>query len=134
MRFHDSYDIVLDQSDVVDVVKPGEIDPVTGIGRVSVSLKTLSASIDARAFCLEVRVVESSSSVESVFSTPVKVVKEKFRIVSQPPDVWFKDEGGREKCMTVTLVLEPAPGAEIEDRVVRPSLIPSRSLTRMRVH
>jgi hypothetical protein len=47
------------------------------------------------------------------------VVKEKLKIVQQPPDVWFKDEGGREKCMAITLVLEPAPGAVIEDRVVR---------------
>lgn len=48
----------------------------------------------------------------------MNIVKEKLVIVQQPPDVWFKDEGGREKCMTVSLVLEPAPGAFVEDRVV----------------
>jgi hypothetical protein len=44
--------------------------------------------------------------------------KEKLRIVEQPPDVWFKDEGGREKCMTISLVLDPAPGRRLEDRVI----------------
>lgn len=59
------------------------------------------------------------ADAEPAFSTPITVVKEKLAIVQQPPDVWFKDEGGREKCMAITLVLEPAPGAVIEDRVVR---------------
>lgn len=122
------------------------IDPASGLCRFVIVLKSLTASNDARPFCIEVRSADGGASllwvntavyngtltpellylfneplaaVESVFSTPLTVVKEKLRIVQQPPDVWFKDEGGREKCMTVSLVLEPAPGAVVEDRVVR---------------
>ncbi|RLN93983.1 hypothetical protein BBJ28_00020323, partial [Nothophytophthora sp. Chile5] len=85
-------------------------------GQLSLSLRVLSAACDGRAFCLEVR--SDSAAVESVFSSPVAVVKEKLSVATQPPDVWFKDEGGREKCMTVSLALAPAPGSRLEDRVV----------------
>ncbi|POM68039.1 Hypothetical protein PHPALM_15851 [Phytophthora palmivora] len=80
------------------------------------SLHTLTATCDGRNFCLEIR--SADADIESVFSAPVNVVKEKLQVVTQPPDVWFKDEGGREKCMTVALTLMPAPGAYLEDRVV----------------
>ncbi|GMF40955.1 unnamed protein product [Phytophthora fragariaefolia] len=80
------------------------------------SLRTLTATCDGRNFCLEV--CSADADTESVFSASVNVVKEKLQVVTQPPDVWFKDEGGREKCMTVALTLVPAPGAYLEDRVV----------------
>ncbi|TYZ66931.1 hypothetical protein PybrP1_005418, partial [[Pythium] brassicae (nom. inval.)] len=116
LRFHDSFDIVAEQAEVLELTAPAAIDPASGHAVVSVLLKSLTAANDARPFCLEVRAADSA--IESVFSTPVTVVKEKLRVVQQPPDVWFKDEGGREKCMTVTLVMDPAPGAVIEDRVI----------------
>ncbi|KAF1327416.1 hypothetical protein FI667_g7725, partial [Globisporangium splendens] len=116
LRFHDSYDIVADQSDMIELQEPAAINAVTGLCQLQVVLKSLTASNEGRPFCLEVR--SADGDAESVFSTPLTVVKEKLRITQQPPDVWFKDEGGREKCMTVTLVLEPAPGAVVEDRVI----------------
>uniref|UniRef100_K3XC06 Uncharacterized protein n=1 Tax=Globisporangium ultimum (strain ATCC 200006 / CBS 805.95 / DAOM BR144) TaxID=431595 RepID=K3XC06_GLOUD len=116
LRFHDSYDIVADQCDMIELQGPAAVDAATGLCHMHVVLKSLTASNDGRPFCLEVRAADGDA--ESVFSTPLTVVKEKLRITQQPPDVWFKDEGGREKCMTVTLVLEPAPGAVVEDRVI----------------
>ncbi|KAK1931848.1 hypothetical protein P3T76_012780 [Phytophthora citrophthora] len=116
LRFHDTYDQVEDQDAVLRLASESHIDPNTGLALLSMSLHTLTATCDGRNFCLEVR--SADADIESVFSTPVNVVKEKLQVVAQPPDVWFKDEGGREKCMTVSLTLVPAPGAYLEDRVV----------------
>ncbi|KAG1688284.1 hypothetical protein DVH05_003931 [Phytophthora capsici] len=116
LRFHDTYDLVEDQDAVLQLGSEAHIDPNTGLALLSMSLHTLTATCDGRNFCLEVR--SADADIESVFSTPVNVVKEKLQVVAQPPDVWFKDEGGREKCMTVSLTLVPAPGAYLEDRVV----------------
>ncbi|GMF10072.1 unnamed protein product [Phytophthora lilii] len=116
LRFHDTYDLVEDQDAVLRLASEAHIDPTTGLALLSMSLHTLTATCDGRNFCLEVR--SADADIESVFSAPVNVVKEKLQVVTQPPDVWFKDEGGREKCMTVALILVPAPGAYLEDRVV----------------
>ncbi|RLN56024.1 hypothetical protein BBJ29_007839 [Phytophthora kernoviae] len=117
LRFHDTYDLVEDQDAVLRLSSDVYIDGSTGLALLSMSLHTLTATCDGRNFCLEVRTADAAD-VESVFSAPVNVVKEKLHVVAQPPDVWFKDEGGREKCMTVTLELAPAPGCYLEDRVV----------------
>ncbi|KAF4320156.1 hypothetical protein BBO99_00005903 [Phytophthora kernoviae] len=117
LRFHDTYDLVEDQDAVLRLSSDVYIDGSTGLALLSMSLHTLTATCDGRNFCLEVRTADAAD-VESVFSAPVNVVKEKLHVVTQPPDVWFKDEGGREKCMTVTLELAPAPGCYLEDRVV----------------
>ncbi|KAE8892166.1 hypothetical protein PF005_g9592 [Phytophthora fragariae] len=116
LRFHDTYDLVEDQDAVLRLAAEARIDPNTGLALLSMSLHTLTATCDRRNFCLEVR--SADADIESVFSAPVNVVKEKLQVATQPPDVWFKDEGGREKCMTVALSLVPAPGAYLEDRVV----------------
>ncbi|GLE05735.1 hypothetical protein PINS_up014783 [Pythium insidiosum] len=116
LRFHDTYDVVADQS--IMLVDPSAtiVDSATGTCQLRVALQQLTAACDGRAFCLEVRSVDGD--LESAFSSPVQVVKEKLRIVQQPPDVWFKDEGGREKCMVVMAVLESAPDVPLEQRVV----------------
>jgi hypothetical protein len=116
LRFHDTYDLVEDQDAVLRLASDARIDPNTGLALLSMTLHTLTATCDGRNFCLEVR--SADADIESVFSAPVNVVKEKLQVATQPPDVWFKDEGGREKCMTVALTLVPAPGAYLDDRVV----------------
>ncbi|CEG49679.1 uncharacterized protein PHALS_07431 [Plasmopara halstedii] len=116
LRFHDTYDLVDIQDAELRMTSDVYLNPDTGISVFSMSLHTFAATCDGRNFCLEVRSIDSD--IESVFSSPVHVVKEKLQIIVQPPDVWFKDEGGREKCMTVDLTLVPAPGTYVEDRVV----------------
>ncbi|RLN89909.1 hypothetical protein BBJ28_00020295, partial [Nothophytophthora sp. Chile5] len=116
LRFHDTYDLVDAQDAELVLTSPACLSASSGTSQLSLSLRVLSAACDGRAFCLEVR--SDSAAVESVFSPAVSVVKEKLSVVAQPPDVWFKDEGGREKCMTVSLALTPAPGSRLEDRVV----------------
>ncbi|KAJ0394187.1 hypothetical protein P43SY_003816 [Pythium insidiosum] len=116
LRFHDTYDVVADQSIMLVDPNATVVDSATGTCQLRVALQQLTAACDGRAFCLEVRSVDGD--LESAFSSPVQVVKEKLRIVQQPPDVWFKDEGGREKCMVVMAVLESAPDVPLEQRVV----------------
>jgi len=117
LRYHDTYDIVTDQS-ILQAAPglPTHIDASSGMCALKIGLKTLTAVMESRAFCIEVRSAEGD--IESAFSPPVSVMREMLRIVEQPPEVWFKDEGGREKCMTVRLMLNAAPGARVEDRVI----------------
>ncbi|CAH0479020.1 unnamed protein product [Peronospora belbahrii] len=116
LRFNDTYDLVDPQDAVLQLASDVYIDPNTGLALLSMSLHTLTATCDGRNFCLEVG--STDATIESILSTSVNIVKEKLKVVTQPLDVWFKDEGGREKCMTVALTLIPAPGAYLEDRVV----------------
>ncbi|KAI9914631.1 hypothetical protein PsorP6_007290 [Peronosclerospora sorghi] len=116
LRFHDTNDPVEEQDAVLQGASKVSIDPTTGLAQLSMSLRTLTATCDGRTFCLEVS--SPDSDMEAVYSTPLSIVKEKLHVVTQPPEVWFKDEGGRERCMTVALTLLPAPGAYLEDRVV----------------
>jgi hypothetical protein len=116
LRYHDTYDVVPDQTLLVVDANAASVSSATGTCELRVMLSQLTAAHDGRAFCLEIRA--SDGDLESAFSSPIHVIKEKLQIVQQPPDVWFKDEGGREKCMVVSLVLESSPGARIEERVV----------------
>ncbi|CAI5729270.1 unnamed protein product [Hyaloperonospora brassicae] len=116
LRFYDTHDVVEERDAALYVTSKAHIDPSTGLAVLTMRLRTFTATCDGRHFCLEVS--STDSTMESVCSAPVVVVKEKLQVTTQPPDVWFKDEGGREKCMIVALTLLPAPGATLEDRVV----------------
>lgn len=115
LRYHDTYDVVADQSSM-DVLSQVEMDASSGSCRLQLKLNMLTMLCDGRAFCLEVR--SRDGDLESVFSSPIHVVKEKLRIAQEPPEIWFKDEGGREKCMVVIVEMDTAPGSVLEDRVV----------------
>ncbi|ETW02798.1 hypothetical protein, variant [Aphanomyces invadans] len=54
----------------------------------------------------------------SVLTSPITIVQEKLVVTEQPPDVWFKDEGGRDKCMTIQVQVEAAPGHTVSQRII----------------
>ncbi|TDH71689.1 hypothetical protein CCR75_006486 [Bremia lactucae] len=116
LRYNDSYDVVEDQDAFLRLNAAATIDADSGMALLSMCVRTLTATCDGRNFCLEVRSIDGE--IEPIFSSSVHLVKEKLHVVTQPPDVWYKDEGGREKCMTIALTLVPAPGTVVEDRVV----------------
>lgn len=116
LRFHDTYDLVDDQDAELRLASTGLVDATTGLAELVMSVHPVAATCDGRTFCVEVR--SRDAALDAVYSSAIHVVKEKLHVVAQPPDVWFKDEGGREKCMAVALALVPAPGASLEDRVV----------------
>lgn len=63
LRFHDSFDIVADQAEALEITAPAAIDPASGHAVVSVTLKSLTAANDARPFCLELRAADSGASL-----------------------------------------------------------------------
>ncbi|KAF0697579.1 Aste57867_11742 [Aphanomyces stellatus] len=54
----------------------------------------------------------------SVLTSAFTIVQEKLVVIEQPPDVWFKDEGGRDKCMTVYIQVQAAPGHAVTPRII----------------
>ena len=55
----------------------------------------------------------------SAVSTPLMtVVRYQLRIVSEPPAVWYKDEGGRDKTMTIKANVVDANGAAVCSRQI----------------
>jgi hypothetical protein len=48
-----------------------------------------------------------------------QVIRHRLRIrpESQPPAVWYKDEGGRDKCIEVTVDLVDAEGRRVQGQV-----------------
>ena len=79
-------------------------------------------TLQTKMLCLQITIndptkVEKDETKQTI-STPFRVVKEKLAITEQPPDVWFKDEGGRDKCMTVKVTIQCPPGNKKEDRII----------------
>ncbi|KAH9100285.1 hypothetical protein LEN26_015991 [Aphanomyces euteiches] len=54
----------------------------------------------------------------SVMTSAFTIVQEKLVVTEQPPDVWFKDEGGRDKCMTIQVQVQAAPGRAVSPRII----------------
>lgn len=112
-----------------------EVDPaVPRLGRhgkcsFRVRLRDVSMNFDNRDFRLQVAVgggakgsglAVSKYFVAPVFSDPMTVVRHRLRIRSetQPPTVWYKDEGGRDKCMEVAVDLVDSEGRRVHGQEV----------------
>ncbi|ETV69943.1 hypothetical protein, variant 1 [Aphanomyces astaci] len=67
--------------------------------------------------CLRCSLVDPHPIV-SVLTSAISIVREKLVVTQQPPDVWFKDEGGRDKCMTIQVNVEAAPGRTVSPRII----------------
>ncbi|RHY97308.1 hypothetical protein DYB31_013588, partial [Aphanomyces astaci] len=67
--------------------------------------------------CLRCSLVDPHPIV-SVLTSAISIVREKLVVTQQPPDVWFKDEGGRDKCMTIQVNVEAAPGRAVSPRII----------------
>nr|CCA16674.1 conserved hypothetical protein [Albugo laibachii Nc14] len=116
LRYWDTKEIVtdplslevvpLDQNGLVLSRKVQTCQMLCHLGRMS----------DGRSAYLEV--MAHNADYESAISPPICVVREKLTITHEPPEIWFKDEGGREKCMQLKLKLEAASGRQREDRIV----------------
>jgi hypothetical protein len=51
--------------------------------------------------------------VEAAQSRRFALVRYRLRFVEQPPDSWYKDEGGKDKCMVAVAQVEDATGAAV---------------------
>lgn len=91
-----------------------------GEGKVSFSVNELSSQHNNHSFCLEAclsknttlplklnndHLTESVVSIQSTLSDPFKTVSSKLTIPNNTklPQLWFKDTGGRENCMSLVV-------------------------------
>lgn len=61
-------------------------------------------------------------AIPSVTTDPLTVIRHRLRITQQPPTTWYKDEGGRDKCISIHALLvdsedRPVSGREVPLKV-----------------
>jgi len=88
-----------------------------------------------------VRIVLSTSD-SSVTSRPVMIVRYQFKVTTTLPSLWYKDEGGREKAMSVSFSLTDANGkiaspetnCDLKNLIVKSSLVYGTTIKRKKDH
>ena len=106
-----------------------EVDPSTPrLGRngktsFRVRLKDVSMNFDNRDLCLQISAPGAKANkyyIAPVISDPMTVIRHRLRIRSetQPPTVWYKDEGGRDKCIEVMVDLVDSEGRRVHGQEV----------------
>jgi hypothetical protein len=99
------------------------IEPKTGSAKISVAIHQLSMHHENKKFMLKIKalgseIVELGGPVDPATSTPMLVVKHRIIITQQPPDIWYKDEGGRENSMEVLAKLVDENGKQVQGRII----------------
>lgn len=96
--------------------------PSSGTLRVRLRMLDLSMSHDNRKFVLHANANNSFAGqyVAPAMSDPVTVVRHKLTLKSSlaANEVWFKDEGGRDKCIEMTIQMEDRDGNPVTERRV----------------
>jgi len=117
--------LVYEDGNVVSSDLMADVDPITpaviknGRASIRVKINDLSMNHGNRKFCLLVSVKGNSPSVLPVRSDPTSVIKHRLII---KPDViweeeWFKDEGGRDKCIEIGLELKDSKNNLVNRKV-----------------
>lgn len=103
-----------------------EVDPTTPLviksGRATFGCKILNTSMNSNncMFCLKAEVADGS--IPPAFSTSITVIK--YQLCLDPSthttweNEWYKDEGGRDKCITVKVQLKDKDGRLVRNRRV----------------
>ena len=133
------------QQDIVEVEgnKGSRIVSVGADGQASLSLRITQVSMkhENRSFVLRFSVAKTPApasntsepltpqqlaaiyAIPSVTTDPLTVIRHRLRITQQPPATWYKDEGGRDKCISIHALLvdsddRPVHGREVPLKVV----------------
>lgn len=67
--------------------------------------------------------IPSYATIMPATSTIMTVIRHRLRITEQPPSIWYKDEGGRDRCMAITGLMvdeheQPVQGREVPLKVL----------------
>ena len=91
-----------------------------GQARIRLKLTDVSMHHNNQRFILRVAPTEAAHApaISEAKTEPLTVVRHRLEILDQPPEVWFKDEGGRDKCITLHLRMVDAVGACVTARTV----------------
>jgi hypothetical protein len=92
-----------------------------GKAKFKVSFKEISARHDNKKFIFRIETQIKSSSMKLLIdSTPITCVNNRLTIdeVNSQPYVWYKDEGGKDKCIELTVSLKDGSDYLVVDRNV----------------
>lgn len=91
---------------------------------VRVMINLLSVQCENKKFFLHVTgTVPTGRYVAPGVSTHIRSIRHMLNIVNRLPELWFKDEGGRDKCMELMVQLVNSSGHLVTDRKVPLKLV-----------
>jgi len=82
-----------------------------GLAKFLVTIRETSMAHANQNFVLILRA--DGANIKPYVSRPMTVVQYRLRILHALPDLWYKDEGGREKCMEANIILEDGNGERV---------------------
>ncbi|KAE8897056.1 hypothetical protein PF005_g22195 [Phytophthora fragariae] len=105
------------------------IDPSTkpvmngdGICKLRMSISECSMALGNRKFVLHISAATTKEtinlSVTPAVTTEMTVIQHRLLIQEKLPELWYKDEGGRDKCMTLPIFLVNAKNERVGNRPV----------------
>ncbi|EQC32092.1 hypothetical protein SDRG_10288 [Saprolegnia diclina VS20] len=98
---------------VVDASTPAVVDG-SGICKLRMTVHTSSAAHQSQPFQLEI--TPADSGIAPVFTSAMTVVQHHLVVQDALPDVWYKDEGSRDKCLEIAVHLVDHTGARVKNR------------------
>lgn len=105
------------------------IDPTTkpvmngdGICKLRVSISECSMALGNRKFVLHISAAATKDTytlhVTPAITSEMTVIQHRLLIQEKLPELWYKDEGGRDKCMTLPIFLVNAKNERVGNRPV----------------
>ena len=76
-----------------------------GEAPLQITINALSKNFTGKHFILSVKVADSSMRVKELLTEPFTVVSQRLKVVNEAPNLWFKDEGGRDKAIELSIEL-----------------------------
>lgn len=104
------------------------IDPATkpvmngdGICKLRVSISECSMALGNRKFVIHIAAATSKDlqlNVTPAVTSEMTVIQHRLMIQEKLPELWYKDEGGRDKCMTLPIFLVNSKNERVGNRPV----------------
>lgn len=90
----------------------------TGSCNFRLRITEVSMNHENRRFFLRFSCGGRFGGITAIQSTLMTVIRHRLKITKQPPTQWYKDEGGRDKCILIQGILEDQCGDPVKTRDV----------------
>jgi hypothetical protein len=96
-----------------------------GVATIRVRIMDVSMSLENRKFCIVVSSATDALPIVPAQTDGFTVIRHRLEIREPPslPDIWYKDEGGRDKCLELKVHLFDANGSHVHDRRVQLAVV-----------
>ncbi|OQR82787.1 hypothetical protein ACHHYP_15529 [Achlya hypogyna] len=117
-------------NELLRVATPALVDG-SGICKLRLAILAPSSDLGNRPFTVAIAPEDPTSTVAPVVSSEMVAVRHHLVVQNALPDVWYKDEGSRDKCLEFAVHLVDHSGALVQSRVVplRISLVYDNGVT-----